>query len=523
MLANQWVRNFIITGADIEDITNYLLEKETPMTTRELALYVIDKRLKSEKSVIEARYKNAKVYTPSQQYGLGERLMFAMMDFATGKVVAVREGENTQYNTFEVIRVEFDDAKNNLANGYREFASALTTQHALSDSPTDNPANANDNLTAQEIVDSSSIEVTSRMLEALRAQKELKQVAGFWFPKDLVLDIDIGSLHLAEAVLDMASGGPLVTESIIEQIGGVGAAPMTLQVFSLNLAMSQDKRFDEVGPAGKILWYLKRMEPDAVQRIPELLNYRPIEYDEDLLTDDMEDLETELDDELTPIDFVGKLTRATTTIIYPHRRVGTLPLNAKIRQIFPTARTPRIHVSLIDEIDGQRYVGWVVHEHRFVYGVLDYYTKYRLPVGAYVTVKKGEKDGEFILSHQSHKARTEYIPLFTPNPDQIGFENKKRSIGADYDPLLILGVDDLAAIDQLAKSFTHKSLVTILRSLIHELSKLSPQGAVHFTTLYSAVNVLRRCPPGPIFAILQANPDFQDVGDYYWRIASAER
>jgi hypothetical protein len=315
----------------------------------------------------------------------------------------------------------------------------------------------------------------------------------------------------------------MTTEQIIEQIGGIGNSALTLQSFSLNLAMSNDRRFDEVGPAGKILWFLKRMEPDAVQKIPDLLNYRTIEYDDDLLDDDMVDLETELDDEFTDIDFNAKINRVTTKVIYPHRRLGSLPLNAKTRQIFPTGRTPRISVTLVDETDGQRYSAWVVHEFRFVYGLFDYYTKHRLPVGVLLTVRRGENEGEFILSYQAHKARTEFIPIFNPSAENIGFESRRRSIGAEYDPLLILGVDDLQAIDALAKAYSNKSMVTIIRHLINELSKLSPQGTVHFATLYSAVNVLRRCPPGPLFAILQANAEFEDFGNYYWRIAHTER
>jgi hypothetical protein len=515
MLASQWGRSFVVTASDVDDITNHLLEKETPMTTRELAFYLIEKRLNSERVALQDRVKGTKLYKPSDIYHVGDVVVFSKFNFSSGEVVAVREGQSPEYGTFPVIQVRFShedgDAK------LREFASGVAN-HALNNAPQELPKEVTTPLAAQDIFDAAGIEITGRVIEALRANKELKQVAGYWFPRELVLDVEIGTLHLAETVLDMNDGGPLTTEDIIEQIGGIGNAAMTLQVFSLNLAMSQDKRFDEVGPVGKILWYLRRMEPEAVQKAPALLQYKAIEYDEDLLTDEMVDLETELDDEHTPIDFVGKPTKATTTLLYPHRRVGTLPLNAKTRQIFPNARTPRIYVTLIDEMDGQKYVGWVVHEQRYVYGLIDYYTKHKLPVGAYVTIRRGDKEAEILLSYGAHKPRTEYIPIFVPNNEQILFENKRRSIGAEYDPLLILGVDDLAAIDALTKTYAHKNLLTIIKHMMQELGKLSPQGTVHFTTLYSAVNVLRRCPPGPIFALLQANPEFEEMGDHYWKL-----
>lgn len=518
MLAKQWLKSFVITPADVEDITNYLLEKETPMLTRDLALYLINKRLEHEREVYQKRFKVARLYNPAESYAVGDKLIFGKWDLALGTVIDKRPGNNPAYGDFNVITVEFADTKD-----VRHFACDLKIPHPLAENPAGDVVHASANLTAQAIFDAAALDVTGRILEALHANKDLKQVAGYWFPKDLVLDIDIGTLHLAEAVLDVNRGGPLTPEQIIEQIGGLGSSPLALQTFSLNLAMSQDPRFDEVGPAGRILWFLKRMEPEAVQRIPDLLAYKPIEYDEDLLDEDMLDLEAELDDELSNIEMTGKAPKARVKLIYPHRRVGSLPLNAQTKQIFPTARTPRISITLVDEADGTRYPGWVVHEHRYVYGLLDYYTKHQLPVGTLLTVRRGPADGEYLVSYVAHRARVEYIPIFAPYTDRIAFENGRRSIGADYDPLLIVGVDDLKAIDALSKFYQHKNLITIIRAIIQELSKLSPQGTVHFATIYSAVNVLRRCPPGPIFALLQTHAEFEDVGDYYWRIAQAER
>jgi hypothetical protein len=60
---------------------------------------------------------------------------------------------------------------------------------------------------------------------------------------------------------------------------------------------------------------------------------------------------------------------------------------------------------------------------------------------------------------------------------------------------------------------------SILHALITELSRNSPQGTVHAKTLYSAYNVLRRCPPGPIFAALDTHSEFEHVGNHYWRLS----
>lgn len=514
MVTNTWSSNFTITLDDVEYLANVLVERETPMTTGQLARLIVEHRLEQERQDISEQYENARIYDPSQHYEIGERVVFSELDFAVGEVVSTRTGTNPAHGEFPVIQVHFEGA----GKPNREFASELRTPHNLSNVEVKLPGIAGLQ-SADEILRTNIKPIATAINSALQKSDVLSRVAGFWFPRELVLDIDIGTLHLAEAVLDMTGGGPLQTNEIIEQIGGISQAPGQLQVFSLNLALSQDNRFDEVGPSGEVRWYLTRMEPEAVRNVPQLLHYKDIPYDEDLLTDEMIEIETELDDELTPIDFDGELARATTTLIYPHRRMGTLPLNAKMRQIFPTARTPRIYVELVDELDNQKYPGWVVHEHRFVYGLLDYYTKHRLPIGSYVTARLGEREDQIFISHEAYKPRTEYIQVFMPNDTQVQIENRKRAIGAAYDDLILIGVDDLASIDKLAKSYAQKPLASLLKVLVAELSKLSPQGTVHATTLYSAVNVLRRCPPGPIFATLRANPDFEDLGDHYWRLA----
>ncbi|MEL7434640.1 MAG: hypothetical protein AAFN11_11900, partial [Chloroflexota bacterium] len=504
---------------DINIILNLMLEEETPMTTRQLARLIVENRLEEEQAAVAEQFKNTKVYRPAEAYAVGDRLVFTEMELATATVTGERDGNNADYGDFTVIQVEFDENDLNIPEGHREFAAALQTEHALSAATEEDPLGSQISLDVNEILNAEGNIVMRTLHESLREHDSLKRVAGYWFPEELVLECDIGVLHLSEAVLDMLGGGPLSTEAIIEQIGQIADAPMKLQIFSLNLALNDDDRFDEVGPAGDVLWALRSMEPDEVREMPDLLAYTPIEYDDELLSDEMFDLETELDDEYTDIEFEGRLPQATTTLIYPHRRAGTLPLNAKNRAIFPVGRTPRIHVDLIDASDGEKFSGWVVHENRYVFGLLEYYTKHRLPIGAFITVEPGEEDGQIIVSHEAYKPRTEYIRILIPDGDQIKFANRKRQIGAEYDDLVIIGVDDLEGVDKLAKELNRKALATIIRMILNALRTLSPQGTVHATTLYSAVNAIRRCAPGPIFATLTANPDFEYVGDDYWKLS----
>ena len=87
--------------------------------------------------------------------------------------------------------------------------------------------------------------------------------------------------------------------------------------------------------------------------------------------------------------------------------------------------------------------------------------------------------------------------------------------------MVIVGVNNLQEVDKLGNDIQTQQvpLAKLLRNLITELSKDSPQKTVHAKVLYSTLNILRRCPPGPIFATLIANPDFENVGGHYWKLS----
>jgi hypothetical protein len=236
----------------------------------------------------------------------------------------------------------------------------------------------------------------------------------------------------------------------------------------------------------------------------------------------MRQLEREIADELSPLDPKRDVDRGTATLIYPHRRAGTLPLNINNLNIFPSAeRTERIYITLVDSQDDEEFVGWVVPALDYVYGLLPLYAKYTLPIGAYATARKHEDPSKIIIDFDVYRARTEWVRLIVPNENRLQFENTKRSIGADYDDLMILGIDDLESLDAFnrSNSVQRMSLAALMRSIIPSLGRLTPQGTAHVKTIYSAVNVVRRCPPGPLMATLSANPDFENVGGHYWRIA----
>ena len=521
--AQHWAHSFSIGADDIDSITNLLLEKETPLSAVELATEIIQKRENDLRQQLKQQYHGTMVYRPAESFEVGDRLTFSQLDYATASVVSLRTGQSTDLSPIKIAAVDFDDRSRQRPNRLREFVVEYAAEHPLNDLDLNrHPSQLDTDYTIDDILSDPSTTIVEQVNDALERNPDLVRIAGTWFVRELMVEFDIGHLHLAEAVLDMYEGGPLATEKILQEIGGLGDALLPLQIFSLNYAMNEDDRFDEVGPAGQVLWHLTRLLPRMVRQVPSILQYQPIAYDRSLLTRELRQLEYDLDDEHSPVTSPPPADEVSLTLTYPHRRVGTLPINSETKYIFPDAKTPRIAITMVDAIDKEEYPCWVVHEFKYVYGLAPIYQKHHLPVGAYVYLNRTDDRSRIEIEFDNHRPRTEWIPLVerTEN-DRLRFQSAKRAIGADYDELIIVGVNNLPEVDKLGKDIQTKrvTLSELLRSLVVELSRQNPQGTVHSKVLYSTLNILRRCPPGPMFATLISNPDFESVGGNYWKLS----
>lgn len=513
-----WTEQFTIIDQDVEFIFNLFLEQEIPLSSQDIAHRLVEHHLNQEAQMLRRQIERGEIFQPQNSYTIGQNLIFPALNYAMGEIVAERPGNNPEHGDFVVIEVNFDDGDS------REFASALKAAHALNlDNASEFKTIGDRGVDATAIMQQYGDDVTYLLEERLRQEDDVVYFAGRWFLKSLLAEVGIAHLHLAEAVLVMYEGGPLDTPTIVKEMDMPQEINAHLQEFSLDHALFNDKRFDEVGPAGQVLWYLRDLEPPTVIETPPQLMYAPIDYNWQVLTDELISLEREIDDELSNLRSPAEsVDEVTFSLNYPHRRIGSLPLNSHVRHLFPTAyEAPRILMTLIDGQTNEEMPGWVVREHRYVFGLADFYRRHKLPVGAYITIKRTDDPSRVIVDFASHRPRTEWIRLAEPGHNQrLAFANHKRSIGAEYDDLMILGVDDLNAIDALwiDANKPRKDLASLMQELIQELARLTPQQTVHAKTLYSALNVVRRCPPGPIFATLVTQPEFEHVGGPYWRL-----
>jgi hypothetical protein len=198
--------------------------------------------------------------------------------------------------------------------------------------------------------------------------------------------------------------------------------------------------------------------------------------------------------------------------------VGTLPLTPTIATFFPTGRTHRIRFMFEDARSGQRWPGWVVREHHYIFGLDTWYEANDVPVGGWIQLIRSDQPGIVIVDLQSRRPKREWVRVATVKDGKLTFEMLKRQMTCEYDELMVTAVDNPASVDELwvRTEEQRRPLADLIQDLFPQLARLSPQGTVHAKTLYSVVNILRRIPPGPVFAEMVTHPAFKAVGNGYW-------
>jgi len=513
-LPTEYWKSIQVTSEDVDNLHTHLFEREMPLTIGDLVLEFIKQRILMERVAAQkSQSSDEKNFIPKDTYKIGDNLIFPALEWKRGRVSAVRAGINPSVNRFDVLTVEMDDKTE------RMFAAALET-HALNEISEVTVVSDEENIRMSILHEYGG--PIEQMLDAALIQDEsLVRIAGRWFPQALLIDINQGQLNLAEAVLDISTGEPLSTEILMKDIELPHGVNPNLAAFSLNYALQEDERFDEVGPAGQVLWCLKRLEPEQVRDVPLPLRYTEINHDRSALSRAMLDLEAQLDDELTPHPEEGPyedIEAITIALIYPHLRAGTLPMSARARKLFPTAyESPRVRFTLLDGKTRQRIPAWVVREHGYVYGLRDWYKSHQLIPGSLVDIRKGERPGEVIVEVKSQRSSKDWVRTVMVGTDGgFVFAMLKQPITAEFNDRMVVHVPDFKTLDPVwEKKRSFDELVTVV---VRELAKSNPQGNVHAQELYAAVNLVRRVPPAPLFSLLATNPAFKHVGDLHFRV-----
>lgn len=519
-----WRDQFEVTSKDLDFIHGLLLDAQAPRTQAELALTLINEYLRRENSRIETELSKGVVYMPKERYEVGQTLVFPSLGFAIGNVVTTRSGKNPEHGEFDVITVKFADN-----DKQREFAASLQTPHRLNEMVDTSAKASSELLSAEEIYKLYNTEIEQSLLYALEEgerSKEFVQVENSWLLADMLADVHVGHLNIAEAMIEM-QGKPISTKHLLTEVELDRNVAAPMRTLSLDHALAKDGRFDRVIVSGQPMWHLRRMLPREVVTPPQLLRYSPQRYNRALLSVELLQYEWELDDEWgesgVSTEVPSVVPSTSLTLTYPHRRYGTLPLNGRSRSFFPSAQTGYSMITFIDGQWGNRFSGWISHQGRYVAGLSKWMDDHAIPVGAMITLERTRNTGEIIVDFRARRAKREWARFAIADLEntRLRFEMNKVQIACEYDEQLIIAEQAPEQLDALREQMEKQnvSLSAIIEQAASELARLSPQGAVHAKSVYSAVNVVRRCTPGLVFFLMISNRKIRDLGNGEFALA----
>lgn len=514
--AEYWLEEFTADQGDLLYLYEWFLEQGEPQAIAELSLRVVERRTEREEETLLKQTDRGVIYQPLEQYEVGQHVVFPALEYAVGEVLAIREGDNPRYGPFSVIQVRMEDSDDSL----REFASLFTLDHPLNRSAILIEDSA-DVLSAEQLYDAYGAQISERLQDALLQSEDFIRFQGLWLLRGLMPEVTPFHLNIAEATIDVR-GRPLTVSQLLQEVELSGEKP-SLQTFALGNAMSQDSRFTETSLAGEPTWYLSALVPAGVTEKPARLEPMYSAQGGEWLNRELRELAAEIQDEADELEKTAARLPAggdslTFFVTYPHLREGTLPLTRQALALLQEIPAERFMVTFVDQSSKEEMPGWMMPDERYAWGLGEWYQRHGIPIGGLVTLRQGKDPYTFLVSFEKGRRRSEWIREARTFNGELTFSMQRKAYGCRYDKHLLMDAASFEDLDQLWQSAGEgrSSLFEFLIKIFPELAKLSGQGVVHAKTLYSAVNMTRRCGAIPIFAELTRRACFDPVGDGNW-------
>jgi hypothetical protein len=165
-----------------------------------------------------------------KSFQVGDGVIFPVLGFRLGKVVASRPGQNPEYGAFEVITVDFGSDRRQ-----RNFAAALSAPHKL-------------NAEMPDLLVSGDLASPQRLLSTVATHLpeqfgvQLSQHSGFasfedrWLLRDQVADVHVGHLNIAEALIEMRQA-PVDSDVLLKELDLPAEIGSETALFSLQSAL----------------------------------------------------------------------------------------------------------------------------------------------------------------------------------------------------------------------------------------------------------------------------------------------
>jgi len=513
--AEYWLDEFAVHKEDIDYLYEWLLEGSEPRTIDELGCKVIERRCRKEEEALSRSAKGA-VYQPKEKYDVGQRLVFPVLDYAVGEVLAVRAGINPRYGAFGVMKVQLE-----AEDAPREFVSEFAPDHVLNGSMA--MIEQTEGLfSSQQLYEHYGQNVRQRLQVSLQQNEEFVRVGERWFLRGLMPEVTPFQLNIAEAMID-EKGKPLTISQLLEEVEFPEGSKVVNRAYALSHALSADPRFVKIGSGDEATWYISNLMPSAVRQKPAHLVPMHTARGSELLNRELHDFALEIADEADELDMMrvvapGSVTSVQMVLTYPHRREGTLPLTARALSLVTENHADRFVVTFVDERNKEKMSGWMMPAEGYAWGLGEWYGRHGLPVGSTIELSGGDDPVTFRVSYDEGKRKSEWIRQAQVLNGRLTFGMQRKAYTCRYDKHLLFDEGSVEALDPLwtNSGAGAPSLFDLLCDLFPELAKLSSQGLVHAKTLYGAVNMTRRSGAVPVFAELTRRACFDPVGDGNW-------
>jgi len=511
-----WRDEFQIEDEDLDLVTGAILDAGEPQTLSSLASSIMLRRVQREREAIARQASSGEVYRPRDRHAVGEVLVFSAQGFARGQVVGKRDGHNPKYGDFEVLQVALEDGTE------REYASGLDILHPLNRPVEELIGGGDPEITDADIIDAYDAYVCGALQMALEGREEFVQFDGHWFLRELLPEVNVGHLNLAEAAIDVA-GHPLTAEEIVKELE-LGTGTPAAQLFALNSAIAKDERFDNVGTADRAVWFLRALQPDALHNPPEFLfdGFRASggAYIGLTMIDYVEEIGDELDDIESAI--VSEQERYDLIVSFPHLYAGSMPVSLEVLAGLHIGDLPYLAVDLVDEEDEERFLGWVVPERACIVGLGEWYKKVGMVVGGRVSLRRLEEPATFAISAaEARDLGSNWVRTCEIVDGELRLQLRPPrglDIGVGIDADLFVDVPNPEEVAEFMARPEQRNMP--LDELVHTafniLAGLTGTGYVHAKTVYSVANLIRRTGAVPVFAELARQACFDPLGQGLW-------
>ena len=533
VLTEEYWRSFALSDEELDYLHQLILDAGIPQTTAFLAYSLVERRCEQEEAYAEEAVELLP-YDPRQAYKVGQEIVVKVQRrreivYLRGTVTGKRDIWMNSFGQCQAIRVRIGErrkakSKEYVASAKRGFDDWKPIPEEQVVGEDWGLGQTDEYVAPGEVFEQFQGYVVHQLTRQLDVDVRFIHFGHEWFVPELLTLLPEDELAAAVRRIEQ-TGDPLPLHSLARVPEMPRQNEEFVQQFSWNYSLSRDPRFDNVGTADVPLWFLRALEPpEAVEKPPRLaIPAVPYTREYQYVHRELRDIARDIDDEGSE----GEASPVTTERIpsvefvlgFAHRVTGTVPLTSRIRRVFPQADGPRTRITFIDGRSGERLPGWAMHEDRYAWGLTEWYDENLIWAGAYIRLETTENPLDIVV---------DYIRLAQPKEEgvrvphvidgRLTFEWQTRTVHYKYDPLMLIAetrFEDMEAL-WLEAEKVGKPIFEVMCDVFPELARLHPQGHVHARTLYSAVNLVRRCAPATVFCQLSQRVCFDPVGGGYW-------